>query len=79
MEFQDLMAGPPPTHLPVDPAVARLEAGTPAADVVRDHPESPAAWATLSTPVKPSASQQARLRTSVVSRNSTIPAAKYGA
>jgi hypothetical protein len=47
MEFQDLMAGPPPTHLPVDPAVAQLDAGTPATDVVRAHPESPAAWATL--------------------------------
>jgi hypothetical protein len=45
--FEDLMAGPPPTHLPEDPAVADLEAGTPAPDVVRAHPESPAAWATL--------------------------------
>ena len=47
MTFQDLMAGPPPTHLPEDPAVTALEGGTPAADVVRAHPESPAAWATL--------------------------------
>ena len=47
MTFQDLMAGPPPTHLPEDPAVAELAAGTPALDVVRAHPESPAAWATL--------------------------------
>ena len=47
MTFQDLMAGPPPTHLPVDPAAAELEAGTPAVDVVRRHPESPLAWATL--------------------------------
>ncbi|MGZ4493833.1 MAG: DUF3151 domain-containing protein [Nocardioides sp.] len=47
MEFQDLMAGPPPTHLPVDPAVADLDAGAAAAEVVRAHPESPAAWATL--------------------------------
>jgi hypothetical protein len=46
MSFQDLMAGPPPTHLPVDPAAAEL--GTkPTADVVRAHPESPIAWATL--------------------------------
>ncbi len=45
--FQDLMAGPPPTHLPVDPAAERLAAGAPAAEVVREHPESPLAWATL--------------------------------
>lgn len=47
MTFNDLMAGPPPTHLPEDPAVAELSSGTPAATVVRAHPESPAAWATL--------------------------------
>ena len=47
MTFQDLMAGPPPTHLPADPAAEPLAAGTPAADVVRAHPESPLAWATL--------------------------------
>ena len=47
MTFQDLMAGPPPTHLPEDPATAELDAGTPAATVVRSHPESPAAWAAL--------------------------------
>ena len=47
MSFQDLMAGPPPTHLPEDPAVADLDAGTAASSVVREHPESPAAWATL--------------------------------
>ncbi|MCW2756446.1 MAG: hypothetical protein JWO46_192 [Nocardioidaceae bacterium] len=47
MSFQDLMAGPPPTHLPVDPAATDLDAGVPAADVVRRHPESPLAWATL--------------------------------
>jgi len=41
------MAGPPPTHLPADPAAEPLAAGTPAADVVRAHPESPLAWATL--------------------------------
>ena len=46
MTFQDLMAGPPPTHLPEDPAAAELDAA-PAADVVRRHPESPLAWATL--------------------------------
>ena len=47
MTFQDLMAGPPPTHLPADPAAEPLAAGTPAAEVVRAHPESPLAWATL--------------------------------
>ena len=47
MEFQDLMAGPPPTHLPADPAAAQLDAGAAPADVVRAHPESPIAWATL--------------------------------
>ena len=41
------MAGPPPTELPEDPAAAELEAGGPAAEVVRRHPESPLAWATL--------------------------------
>src|SRR6478735_5702725 len=43
MEFQDLMAGPPPTQLPEDPAAASLGSGTPTADVVRTHPESPLA------------------------------------
>jgi hypothetical protein len=47
MSFQDLMAGPPPTHLPADPAADDLSGGTPAAEVVRVHPESPVAWATL--------------------------------
>jgi len=47
MSFDNLMAGPPPTHLPEDPAAASLAGGTPAAEVVRAHPESPIAWATL--------------------------------
>jgi hypothetical protein len=47
MTFGDLMAGPPPTHLPVDPAADLLGAGTSTVDVVRSHPESPLAWATL--------------------------------
>jgi Protein of unknown function (DUF3151) len=47
MTFNDLMAGPPPTHLPEDPAAAELGTGAAAADVVRSHPESPVAWATL--------------------------------
>jgi hypothetical protein len=44
---RDLMAGPPPTLLPVDPAADELRSGDQAADVVRRHPESPLAWATL--------------------------------
>jgi uncharacterized protein DUF3151 len=47
MEYKDLMAGPPPTELPEDPAAGDLAAGTPAVDVVRAHPESPLGWATL--------------------------------
>ncbi|QLQ09052.1 MAG: DUF3151 domain-containing protein [Nocardioidaceae bacterium] len=47
MSFPDLLAGPPPTHLPVDPVEAELAAGTPVETVVREHPESPLAWATL--------------------------------
>ena len=47
MTFQDLMAGPPPTHLPHDVAADELAAGTPAQSVVRSHPESPTAWAAL--------------------------------
>lgn len=44
MAFNDLMAGPPPTHLPADPAADELASARPA-DVVRRHPESPIAWA----------------------------------
>ncbi len=47
MTFNDLMAGPPPTHLPEDPAAHELADGKAALDVVRTHPESPLAWATL--------------------------------
>ncbi|QBX55758.1 DUF3151 domain-containing protein [Nocardioides seonyuensis] len=45
----DLMAGPPPTHLPVDPATTELEGGEAPASVVRHHPASPAAWAAMAT------------------------------
>ena len=41
------MAQPPATHLPEDPAAEELSAGTAPEDVVRRHPESPLAWATL--------------------------------
>ena len=47
MTNQDLMAGPPPTHLPDDPATAELAEGRQADDVVRRHPASPVAWAAL--------------------------------
>jgi len=44
---QDLLAGPPPTHLPVDPAHDDLTSGRPVTEVARAHPESPGAWAAL--------------------------------
>jgi hypothetical protein len=44
---QDLMAGPPPTLLPEDPAAAGLAAGDDPRAVVTQHPESPLAWAVL--------------------------------
>ena len=47
MTHQDLMAGPPPTRLPADPADEELEGGQAPADVVRRHPDSPTAWAAL--------------------------------
>jgi hypothetical protein len=47
MSHPDLMAGPPPTHLPEDPAEAELAGGANPVDVVRRHPASPAAWAAL--------------------------------
>lgn len=47
MSFPDLMAGPPPTELPKDPAAAPLSDGQDPAAVVREHPESPLAWAVL--------------------------------
>lgn len=47
MSHVDLMAGPPPTQLPEDPATAELAAGETPADVVRRRPASPVAWAAL--------------------------------
>jgi Protein of unknown function (DUF3151) len=47
MSHTDLMAGPPPTHLPDDPAATELTTGAAPGDVVRRHPASPAAWAAL--------------------------------
>lgn len=48
MTQQNLMAGPPPTHLPDEPGPREaLEAGTPAAEVAAAHPTSCLAWAEL--------------------------------
>jgi hypothetical protein len=47
MSHVDLMAGPPPTHLPEDPASAELTGGAEPVDVVRRNPASPSAWAAL--------------------------------
>jgi hypothetical protein len=47
MSHVDLMAQPPATELPEDPADAELAGGDAPAAVVRRHPASPAAWAAL--------------------------------
>ena len=47
MSHVDLMAGPPPTHLPDDPAATELDGGAAPVEVVRRHPASPFAWAAL--------------------------------
>ena len=47
MSHQDLMAGPPPTQLPADPASEALATGEAPAAVVRRFPASPVAWAAL--------------------------------
>jgi hypothetical protein len=52
MARHDLLAGPPPTLLPEDPAAAELAGGTATGEVVRNHPESPVAWATLAEEAK---------------------------
>ena len=45
---ENLLGGPPPTMLPDDvPARTELEGGADAYDVVRRHPESSLAWASL--------------------------------
>ena len=43
----DLLGGPDPTLLPVDPGAALLAEGTPAREVVRAFPTSSLAWADL--------------------------------
>jgi hypothetical protein len=52
MSHVDLMAGPPPTYLPDDPADAELARGDEPGAVVRRHPASPAAWAALADHVR---------------------------
>jgi hypothetical protein len=47
MAHVDLMAQPPATHLPADPADAELAGGASPGAVVRSHPASPTAWAAL--------------------------------
>jgi len=47
MSHMDLMAGPPPTHLPEDPEAAALADGVAPNDAVRRSPASPFAWAAL--------------------------------
>ena len=47
MEHQNLLAGPPPTYLPEDPAAAELAAGADPAEVAAAHPACLAAWAAL--------------------------------
>ena len=44
---ENLLGGPPPTHLPDDPARAALDAGTPAVEVAAAHPTSSLVWAVL--------------------------------
>ena len=43
----DLIAGPPPTRLPEDPAAIALADGGEPRTVVKAYPESPLAWAVL--------------------------------
>jgi len=47
MEHGNLLAGPPPTHLPADPAAAELESGAAPVNVAAAHPACLAAWAAL--------------------------------
>jgi hypothetical protein len=44
---ENLLGGPPPTLLPVDPAAQALDSGADPGQVVRDFPTSSLAWAVL--------------------------------
>lgn len=41
------LLGPPPVHLPADPAAAAIAGGASAESAARDHPDSSLAWAIL--------------------------------
>ena len=45
--FGDLLGGPPPTLLPVDPGASALQAGAEASAVAAQYPQSSAAWGAL--------------------------------
>jgi len=47
MTYNDLMAGPPPTHLPEHPGAAALERGAAPTEVAAANPEFSLAWALL--------------------------------
>jgi hypothetical protein len=47
MTFDNLLDGPAPTLLPDDPAATELDNGSAPAEVVRRHPASSVAWATV--------------------------------
>ena len=47
MTFDNLLGGPPPIHLPADPAATELASGADAATVARNNPASSLAWAVL--------------------------------
>jgi uncharacterized protein DUF3151 len=47
MEHRDLLAGPPATYLPADPAAAELATGTAPEAVAAAHPACLAAWGAL--------------------------------
>jgi Protein of unknown function (DUF3151) len=45
--FGDLLGGPPPTLLPVDPGASALQAGAEPSAVAAQYPQSSAAWGAL--------------------------------
>ena len=47
MTFDNLLSGPPPTLLPVDPVAAQLSSGSDPRQVAADNPASSLAWAVL--------------------------------
>jgi hypothetical protein len=55
---QDLMAGPPPTHLPADPAASELADADRPEEVIRRHPSSPWAWAAFADQARSSGADE---------------------